>query len=393
MVDGYDVPDDSYRLSDILQSAADTALNLQRNDGAFPAGQNAHYGDFQTPVRTTCHWLLLMEKVGIHTGKSKYTTAARDATEYLLSEEVRPDEKTFHCLYSKKKPQCNWLVGQAIPIFTLASIGDSIDVPDAMNIAIEVANLHTFDNRLRLWNPVEIDGTTLPFDRTLNHQLAFAASLTQVEHHGLREAVVTFLDSLPRLAGFRDNAIVRHLTRTPWIYYPDRRNWRNVPTSIRNRMLFELYRYSSPTREKEIGYQSVNLFWLSLLKRAAPTHPVWRSIPIENMLEFIISRDYLTTIRSNDLALTNTPTGIHNAIALETFREYLSIPENEIENIIIRWLELQIGMSYDFSNDLMDKHSDDPMLMASTIWKATLLRERLLFDSRSPSEYDERFPK
>ncbi|MDR5657390.1 hypothetical protein RH831_09380 [Halodesulfurarchaeum sp. HSR-GB] len=286
---GAESQNNSLTVNEILVHASRNGLKNQQEDGAFPPGRNYTYDEPETPVRTTSQWLLTLSKVYKITDKQKYENAANAAIDYLLSDEVRPQGYTFHARRTEKKDQCNGLVGQAGPIRALTRAGMMFGRRDAIETAKEVFDLHPFNEELGLWERIEIDGTNLSFDRTLNHQLIFAAAARGLssEFSTVDSNLRKFLNKLESNIEIHSDGLIKHYAHPPRI-----QSLREVLSTpqyynlIVNEIAYTYYSFSSERRKKERGYQSVNLYALARLRQTYPDHEFWNSNVIEKAVKF-----------------------------------------------------------------------------------------------------------
>lgn len=277
-------------LHDIIERSARDGLDLQRDDGSFPPGRNYTYDEPETPVRLTSHWLEILTKATEITESSKYSEAANDAIDYLLGEDARPHGFTYHYRLTDSKDKCNGVVGQVPPIRALVYADSILDRTDAREAAEEVFLLHPFSQKLGLWERVEIDGQKISFDRTLNHQLLFAAAAAELSP-GLPQAtkrITHFLDKLNVNMRTYSNGLIKHYVRPPFadVLTDVSRTPRRYNMLI-NEVAFHYYSLSSDRKRKERGYQSVNLGALSKLKQQFPEHDIWDNSKIANALEYL----------------------------------------------------------------------------------------------------------
>jgi len=278
---------ESITLYELLERTAESALELQREDGSFPSGRNYTYDEPETPVRTTSHWTVILSEVYKITGKEKFRKASVAAVNYLLSDETRPHGYSYHCRDESGKDRCNGLIGQAHPIRALAHAGPILGHQDAINIAEEVFMMHPFDEELGLWERVEINGKKLSFDRTLNHQIVFAAGSSKLVPVSSVAAnrISRFLDQLPSNIELHPDGLIKHYIRPPPIkisktVFGCLRHW----PLLMNEVVFHYYSRSSERRKKEIGYQPVNLRALAQLRTRFQDHKTWSNKKIQPSL-------------------------------------------------------------------------------------------------------------
>lgn len=348
---------DLVTIHDLLVDGASKGIQLQREDGSFPQREPSYYGDTQFPIRTTAQWLRVFAEVHSLTGDERYKKAADRAASYLLSESARPHGFTFHCRDVDDKDSCNGVFGQAIPIWALSIASERLDDDHLMDTAREVANLHTYESELALWNRVEINGEILPIDRTLNHQVAFAAALSHVDDSELQSEVKHFLDSFLQIAGIHSNGTIRHLVNTP--IYSRTLSTGNKKAVFRNKILYEAYNFLPSMKRKEISYHPLNLFWLSQLKKNFPDHSLWHSEYISLATQIIEKNRFEEQLAQTDMAFSISVSGFYLGIASLVF--------NSSRTAATEWIEKQIEIAYDISEDSLASDIPDPGKMASNI--------------------------
>ena len=300
-------------IHELLERSAESALELQREDGSYPPGRNYTYDEPETPVRTTSHWTVTISEVYDITGKEKFREAADAAVDYLLSQEVRPHGYTYYCRDAPGKDSCNGLVGQAAPIRALTHAGSILDRQDAIDTAEEVFMIHPFDEELGLWECVEIDGKKLSFDRTLNHQILFAAdsSKLSLESDVVADRIKMFLDHLPYNIRLHPDGTIKHYIKPPVLetmnaVIREPRHWRLIVNGV----AFYYYSLSRERKRKEIGYQPTNLRGLSKLRLQFPEHDTWSHTRIQSVLKTLNAvenspEEYGSVIPGICLALAN----------------------------------------------------------------------------------------
>ena len=343
-------------ICELLERSAQTGLELQCSDGSFPQRESSYYGDPQLPVRTTSQWLRVFSEAYSISKESKYLESAHDAASYLTSDSVRPHGFTFHCRNSSGKDKCNGVYGQAIPIWALTTAAEYLDRTELYDVAENVVMQHPYDEYLSLWNRVEIDGDVLTIDRTLNHQLAFAGAVSTIDTVYCQEIIQDFLGNLERLIETRPDGVIRHFARTPFFHLGQSNN-RNRAASLRNRLLFELYHYSQSFKQKEIGYQAPNIFWLAYLKMQYPEHSLWSSELINRIVNTVRSEGFSRKLRKNNMSFSASPTGFYIAVALAVFDDAISEAT--------AWIEKQLVRSYELRDELLTGDVSDHIKMSS----------------------------
>jgi len=346
---------------DLLELSSQAILDFQREDGSFPPGQNDVYNEPETPVRTTSHWLTTLTHVYEFSGKNKYADAANKAADYLLTQEARPYWQTFHSRNAKTK--CDGLVGQGRPTRSLARAGSVLDRNELISAALEVFCIHPFDYNIGLWEAVEIDGTKTFFDRTLNHQIIFAAQCSELITHSdlVRDRIECFLDNLENIMRTHPDGMVQHYIRPP--IHQIIKTTLNCPKHwplVWNEIISQYYRHSDERKMKELGYHSTLLAPMAKLKEEFDDHPVWKSTPIKSAIEFTNSNKYINQIRNEESSYSSMLPGVNHARILRTFHN-ASIDE------IRPWVEMDVNRKFDTDSGLFSQNSVDPQFQASSI--------------------------
>ena len=354
---------------ELLERSARAALELQREDGSFPPGRNGVYDEPETPVRTTSHWLTTLSKVYEITGDEVFAEAANDAADYLLSDEARPYGYTFHSRNAEGKDKCDGLIGQAAPMRGLAWAGPTLERPELLEEAMSVFSAHPFDDQIGLWERVEIDGTLLSFDRTLNHQITFAsasANLTE-EYQGAETRIRQFLNRLATNIRTHSDGLIKHYARpapleTFVTVLQTPRHWR----LFLNELVVHYYSMSEARRKKETGYHPINIYGLAKLKHSFPDHPVWDHQFVDRMINFVDSKEYREVINSIDVQCGSMAPGIQTAYALLTF-------DNRKSSIIADWISQDIETRFDSDRDLFIMNALDCNFQAASVYHAVNL--------------------
>ena len=355
--------DHSITTHELLVQSADAALGFQRDDGSFPAPQYGVDQESPTPVRTTAHWLLTLIEAYEITAEDRFCDAAADAVSYLLKDELRPSGFTFHARDAPEKDSCDGLVGQAAPVRALTRASTVLDRPELAAVAREIVHLHPFDERLGLWQSVEIDGTALSFDRTLNHQLIFAASIATLadDDSEIARLIRRFLTTLPSTMRLHTDGLIKHYVRPnptdalrTVIRSP--RHWQ----LLLNEVVFHYYSRSAERRRTEIGYHPVNLGSLAALQRAVPDHPIWDTEIIQRALEFARTNSKLYLSGTESYGGSSMP-GTNIALALRVLgdRELADVRE---------FLESDIRRKYDEASGLLTDPDSDATFQAAAVY-------------------------
>ncbi len=305
-------------LFELIQKSAGSALALQKPDGAMPAGFNGPYHDPETPARNTSHWLFLFASLYMKTGSAKWKTAGEKAIEYLLTSEARPYGKTFHCRDKVGKDKCNGLIGQAWVIEALIRAAEAFNRQDGYDLAEDVFLLHPWNKNIGIWKKVEIDGSELSYDGTLNHQLWFAAvgaMLTKTSEAKIRAK--NFLEKVTARVQTYPNGVIFHLSTMGSLADYLKTGFRSFLRESKIR----LKNQARKTRlySKSAGYHGFNLYAFSMLKEAFPDANIWKTDKFKMLITAHRNEKFIHDVKNSEFGYLYNLSGIEIAYALETF--------------------------------------------------------------------------
>ncbi|AUX10533.1 AglQ family protein [Halalkaliarchaeum desulfuricum] len=357
-------------IHELLERSAESALELQRNDGSFPPGNNGPYQDDSTPVRNTANWLKILSFVYEQTGKRKFKQASNSAVEYLKQDELRPYGYTYICRRSNKKDSCNGVVGQANVIEAMGRAGNYLDKPELYDFAAQIYNLHPFNKNIGVWNRREIDGTILTTDRTFNHQLIFATASSLIsdlnDRNEMHREISVFLNNLSQNMGYDSSGLIIHRLRPTIGLFDIVSILRDKsPELFLNQILHTKRRIlqDKDVKSKEQGYQSVNLYWLANLKRRRPEHDIWSDLPINKLINVTRTTEYRSQAKQSVNWFSNMPPGFEIAHALNTF------DQDPDYNEMRYWIEMALNNHYDKKTNQFVKNCDDPDTLNALLYK------------------------
>lgn len=330
----------------------------------MPCGHNGPYNDPETPVRNTAHWLFLFASLYIKTDDSKWKAAGEKAVEYLLSDRAIPFCKSFHCRDKLGKDRCNGLIGQAWVIEALVQAAEAFDRQDCYKLAQEVFLLHPWDKNIGIWKRLEVDGSVLPYDRTFNHQLWFAAAaglLTKTP--GAQNRAKVFLEKVAARVQLYGNGVVFHSSKMglfidylksglkPFI-------WEMVLHLRKKSKLDVLY-------PKSAGYHAFNLYAFAMLKKAFPDSPIWQSKTFKALITAHRNDRFINDVKASEFGYRYNLSGIEIAYAVETFFK----DKQEAGT----WLNRQFQETYLDDSRPLSRSVSDPNTANARIYQAARL--------------------
>ncbi|MDZ7736244.1 MAG: agl cluster protein AglQ [Gammaproteobacteria bacterium] len=297
------------------------------------------------------------------TSDDRFARAANAAADYLCQTECRPLRATFLHLNSRDQNRGNGLIGQAWTIEALAEAGRKLSRPELLELADEVFLLHPYDEDKGLWFTIDVNGSNLGLNPTLNQQIWFAAAGGLLATEGseqVNNAVLRFLDTLPCHIHTHPDGLIRHrlsfkkrgLVRRFYKYFiKGRKKTDNASNTLAN---------------LENGYHSFTLYGLALLHRFHPEHASWQAKSLRRAIAYANSNKFRRLLDGNPFAYGYNPVGFEMAFALDQF-SLLG------QNVRERWVAEQLRRCYDFDRHRMSLNTADPNTLAARIYEATRL--------------------
>lgn len=346
---------------------ARAALDEQREDGSMPSGHNGPYFHVETPLRNTGHWLVTWSRVWQWTQDPVFLCAAERAMGYILLPEHRPFGENWFHRDQVGRDRCNGLIGAAWTIEALCVAHQVLGSTKALKDAVSVARSHRFNEKVGLWNRLEVDGEILSMDQTFNHQLWFAASIARLVGAGAIEfqhPLDVFMDHLNQWFAVDRDGLIRHRIV---IYARDRLF---VPGTLPHWLFMRLKAIKSrrkpvDARMRDIGYHAFNLHAFALLKQFLPDHSFWQSGDFIRSLEFSGGRTFeKETEAGNPYAYPYNPVGFEMALASWVFSPVDKVAGPE------RWMDKQWNLLTSGGRDRYGNVAADPVTARARIYEA-----------------------
>jgi hypothetical protein len=330
----------------------------------MPPGHAGPWGNAETPVRNTGHWLITFLKAREISGDERYAEAARRACDYLHGVEARPGGATFWHWHRREPPGGgpNGLIGQAWTLEALLAAADRLGHEASLALAARVARLHPFEADVGLWRAVEVDGRILRLNLTLNQQLWFAAMTGTVAARTgdavLSARVGRFLDRLPRHLRTDRAGLIGHVVATRGL---GRGRPRELVAVLRQAWRA---RWSPP--DLPVGYHAFNLVALARLRGLSPDHECWRASVIGAAVRYARSAAYEDALATSRFAYGYNPVGFEVPFGVDGLE---GMPAAEQA----RWATRQVARCYDFERAAMIRRAPDPLTLAARLYEATWL--------------------
>ena len=326
----------------------------------MPSGVNGPYNDLETPVRNTSHWLITFSKAYELTDKTTFKVAVEKCAQYLTSDESRPFGKTFYHRKKEGKDFCNGLIGQAWTIEALACASKTLGDKSYKERASDVFNIHPFDEKKKLWQRVDPDGTILDYDLTFNHQLWFCMSGALIMDTApiIEKKVGTFLNHVLDVIDLSSNG---RIGQTVFI---------NIKENVIKLFMKKLIRQSEIKYLllKEVGYHAFNTYAFSVLKQILPDHRLWSLKKFIKVINYLNSAEYKTLIELSKYGFKYNPPGFEVLFTQKVFNSEKYDINTQFGNYLFN---KQIDVSFSKQTWLMTENCFDANTNAARIYEAS----------------------
>lgn len=298
-------------------------------------GVNGPYNDQELRVRNISHWLIVYSHLYEKNNEKQYYRLANRAADYLCSKETRPMNATYWCRNNPKKDKCNGVMGQAWVLEGLLSAKKYIHRDDCYNLAVELINLHPFDEYKCIWNRVNVDGSYYTPDSTFNHQLWFAAIAASIDESQINKRVIKFFNKVASKVEIYNNGVIYHASQLGEF---DVFKTTTTEKVKQVQKLFQSRKNKKNLYSKSVGYHGFNLYAFSLLKTNFHDHAFWDSDKWHKIISVINTSKFLEDLDKSRYGWPYNPPGIELAFACETFLQDQKKAQ--------QWIDRQVKRTY-----------------------------------------------
>ncbi|PML10620.1 hypothetical protein BCT86_00120 [Vibrio breoganii] len=301
---------------------------------------NGPHKDIETPIRIVSH-LLYASCFLIESGKKEYEKLAREALEYIFSNQARPMNAAFHCRVNPSKDFSNGLVGQAWVLEALMYASEVLNEPEARRLAYEVFMQHKWDEQKCSWYTLNVDGSSLNVNLTFNQQLWFAYIGLQFRKHEepYKRAQQFVLEVLPNVEIYKDGVIYhdscsfKKSKRENGIFYRSKKVLRNIFTKTKENK-----------RLHSVGYHSFNLVPIKYIIDCVGDNIIEQK-KLDKMFGVCLSERFISELNFSKFSYPYNPVGFELAYSLQ--EGYEEILNKQLEYIKFKDKGVFVNASYD----------------------------------------------
>jgi hypothetical protein len=307
----------------------------EQQDVFFDGGHNGLYNDPETPIRNTCHYMILYSYLYKKTNNEDYFKKLQSLEVYVLDNYYYG--YSYECRNKENKDKSNGLIGTA---WLSEGLLESYQITKNEKILKRLTSIYlkfNFDEKEGVWDTiVEPNGAILTMDRTLNHQIWFAAGLAKLlffqDSNLLRIHLDLFISKLPKLIKFSNNGLIYHTLGISKQY---------LRTKIK-RLIKP--KYGKQMFVKEVGYQCFNLLGLLILDKYSNSSFL-ESNYIRKAILKMDDINFNNCLNNNKFAYPYNPVGIESAVIYSYFDR-----EKVIEKLNKQFSETWSNVDFGFFN-------------------------------------------
>lgn len=333
--------------------------------GYATPGNNGPHGHLDTPVRNTAHYLIIYSFLYKENYDERYLKIANVFKNYLIDQQKNTASGAVQCMYESSFDRINGLIGQAWVIESLVYYYETFGDVETLITAKKIFMSQEYDYNKHIWKRVDIDGSILGYDFTLNHQVCFAACSSKLskllDDNRINDIIEDFVSyGLPRYFKIHSNGLIKHD-----IFIFNRQAMKIV---IKRVIKFLLSPFKSINPRKfdyryiEYGYHIFDLYVLSILRGNFDSSALFQSKKYDKAINLVINLDkynkYNCVYNYNNLSSMNVYGYPYNSPAFEypyvVFKN--GIKTEDTEDIVY---ELQSKLMMDSETNMFTKNNPD----------------------------------
>lgn len=350
----------------LVKEIADNNICAIQEFGYAQPGHNGPYFDQDTAIRNSAHWLCTYSSLYRLYGELKYFQMVKTLAEYILREEHYGKNGAVMFRKNKISDFSNGIMGSAWVIEALIEAAKTLHDEHYYEKARQLFLLEEFDERLRLWKIVDIDGRVVSIDYVYNHQAWFAASGSIICEYRydaeINRQVSLFLDNYNRNLLVQPSGLLFHQVNFDYSakgLFKKKIRALLCDLSVGNRM--------SEQKKLEKGYQLFDLYGLALLRNRYEDKAIFHDPKILKAVRYGLNihniRSLCTENSINQYGFAyNSPAFEAGYVALA----FLGGFNPEVEALTY---DLQYRYFYDSAIKMFAKNTKDPKTLTARVYE------------------------
>lgn len=361
----------------------ETNIDEHLSQGHANPGNNGPYCFKDTPVRNTAHWLIIYSYLWNFRKDERYQQVAKKFADYLMQMQKCSTSGAIECIHESDFDHINGLIGQAWVIEALVYAYEVFDCYEYLKIATAIFKSQKFDDDARLWKRVELDGSVVDFDYTMNHQVWFAAAgmmlLKHSEDARIRSEVELFLTGVDeQYFAIYENGLIKHYgsLKNPRKYskgFYVKRALKNLCVPLRKK---NPNRFDSKAQEK--GYHLFELYGFAIIGYYRPEYSLFHNPKFKKALCYgsnILELNRIFNIgrvlggNSDGKTCMNKFAYGYNSPAFEYPYIQMIFKGHCDENTAIDLLDIQMKLTYSHHTGMLSENNYDCETLTARVYE------------------------
>lgn len=322
------------------------------------SGHNGPYHDNETVIRNLSHSILSISYFYRQTNNNDYKKLLVERANEILSKLYKLENGLYKIRLSENKDKTNGVIGQAWVIEAFVESYRTTNEKKYIKEAIKIFHNVKFDNRQNVWFIEGEDDKKI--DRTLNHQLwfAMAGSLILDVHSDekIRLRISSFLKSITQRIKIHRSGLIVH----PLFLNDIKGNLIKLNYYLKKFMSF--FTGSKNQIIKENGYHLFNVYAIAIIKLQFQDWDLYKTNKFRKIVSYSFSEELLESLYQSSTSKINLYGYPYNAPAFELPVIYFVLQNQlseDVKEIIYRYLENQISLTYSSETGLFDENTND----------------------------------
>lgn len=353
---------------------------LEHGIEAIKPGHNGPYYDDETEIRNIAHWTMSFSAYFRKTNETVYLELVGLLADYIMHTKYAGQNYVYCCRLSGQKDAMNGVIGQAWVIEALVSAAAVLKEDCYYERAVKIFKAQKFQEKIGLWNRVDLNNKCLSIDNTLNHQLWFAAAGSKIIRYKMDEEIdrniKVFLSKLNRNFMVWQNGLIHHFT------YSDKYGIGRYGILLLENLVEALKRLlGRPSLAyKEKGYHIFCLYAFAILYQTYGEHPFFRSKKLEKALDYSRSAEFIEALDHAAVLDEGTRVNTKLTVSFNIFAYGYNSPAFELpfilksfgiqdEVLCDKLMQKQIEYTYNTEQGKFNNNTDDPDILNARIYE------------------------
>lgn len=351
----------------LIKEITDNYITIIGDANHAIPGNNGPYNEEDLPVRNTAHWLVTLSILNQRYTDENYRIIAKRFADYLLLENKYGQCNLIKMRNTKVSDYTNGLIGIAWVIEGLIAAAKMFNDDVYYQRAVELFKAEIFDEKLKMWRIVDIDGKCVSIDYVYNHQLWFAAAggmILDYRYDGeIDRQIRLFLDSCDRHLVVQPSGLLFHQISFQY-------SWSAVMKRKIKALLCDLGIGVNLNRQRELekGYQAFDLYGFALLYKRYKDCKIYTSKRFQKAMNYCTNPENLKKlcIDENEYNKYAFP---YNSPAFEYPFLSKMIYGTVDEQLMSDLMNTQTKLCYSETNKYFDRNNADPHTLTARIYE------------------------